>query len=131
MCVAGTRWVQKEILEKNPKSDLVVYAVWFKMMASDARETWPDSLLDDSRVIELWDEPQALGRWLASLPQLQDKGLVGGGVMWDTFLLFGRESRWEGVPTHLLSSGHTIIGARKRLEADLPSALAAPGALAP
>ena len=126
MCVAGTRWVQKEVLEKNPKSDLVVYAVWFRMMASDARETWPDSLLDDPRVIELWDEPQALGLWLASQPQFQDKGLVDGGVMWDTFLLFGRESRWDAVPTHLLSGGHTIIGARKRLEADLPSALAPP-----
>jgi hypothetical protein len=61
---------------------------------------------------------------LASQPQFADKGLVDGGVMWDTFLLFGRESRWEGGPSHLVSSGHTIVHERKRLEADLPSALA-------
>jgi hypothetical protein len=131
VCVAGTRWVQGEILEKNSNPDLIVYAVWFKMLASDGRDTWPGSLLDDPRVVELWDEPRVLGRWLASQPQFESKGLVGGGVMWDTFLLFGRKSRWEGVPTHLVSWGHTIVGARKRLEADLPVALAPVGSGTP
>ena len=115
--------MHEEILKKNATPDLRVYAVWFKMMPSDDRGARPDAFLEDSRVIELWDEPRALGRWLASEPQFGDKGLVDEGVMWDTFLLFGRESRWEGVPTHLVSSGHTIVSERKRLEADLPAAL--------
>jgi hypothetical protein len=115
--------VRDEILKKNANPDLVVYAVWFKMMPSDDRGAWPDSFVDDPRVIELWDESRVLGSWLASEPQFESKGLVDGGVMWDTFLLFARESRWERVPTHLVSWGHTIVRERKRLEADLPSAL--------
>lgn len=82
-------------------------------------------------MVELWDEPRVLGHWFPSQPQFEGKGLVGGGVMWDTFLLFGRESRWEGVPTHLVSWGHTIVNARKRLEADLPSVLAPAGGSPP
>ena len=124
MCVAGARWVRNEILKRNSSSDLVVYAVWFKMMPGDERGSRPASFLDDPRVVEFWDEPQALGRWLAVEPQFKDKGLVDGGVMWDTFLLFGRESRWEGRPSHLVSSGYSIVDERKRLETDLPSALA-------
>lgn len=118
--------MQNEILEKDANPDLVVYAVWFNMLASDSREAWPDELLDDPRVVELWDEPRVLGRWLAAQPGFEDKGLVGGGVMWDTFLLFGREARWQTTPTHLVSWGYTIVGARDRLKTDLASALAGP-----
>jgi hypothetical protein len=127
VCVAGTRWVRQEILKKTASPDLVVYAIWFKMMPGDDRDARPDSFIDDPRVVEMWDEQRLLGRWLASQPQFKDKGLVDAGVMWDTFLLFGRESRWEDVPTHLVSSGYTIVRERKRLEADLPSALAPVG----
>ena len=123
MCVAGARWVREDILKKNTGADLVVYAVWFKMMPGDSRSFRPDSFVDEPRVTEWWDDSQALGRWLASRREFEDKGLVDEGVMWDTFLLFGRESRWEADPSHLMSSGHTIVRERKRLEADLPAAL--------
>ena len=116
--------MREEILSKNSNSDLVVYAVWFRMMPSDDRSSRPAAFTDEPRVVEFWDEPQMLGRWLALHPQFKDKGLVDGGVMWDTFLLFGRESRWETEPSHLMSAGYTIVDERKRLEADLPKALA-------
>ncbi len=95
--------MQNEILEKHKSPDLVVYAVWFGMIPGDQRAAWPDALLDDPRVVEFWDEDRVLGRWLAAQSSFQDKGLVGGGVMWDTFLLFGRESRWATAPSHLAS----------------------------
>ena len=115
--------MRNEILEKHESPELVVYAVWFRMVPGDERGEWDERLLDDPRVVQLWDEHRVVGHWFAGQPGLRDKGLVGGGVMWDTFLLFGRESRWEEAPTHLSSWGHTIVGARERLKADLPSAL--------
>jgi hypothetical protein len=67
----------------------------------------------------LWDERQALGRWLAAHPDLRSKGLIGRDVMWDTYLLFGREAVWGESPSHLVSAGHTVVGSGPRLQADI------------
>ena len=58
--------MQKKILEKNPKLDVAVYAVWFNMIPTDARSEWPTDRLADSRVTHFWDAQKVAGRWYAS-----------------------------------------------------------------
>jgi hypothetical protein len=79
--------VQNELLAKYPKADVRVYAVWFNMMAGDARETWPVELLTDRRVVHRWDDPKAVGP----------------------------DARWEEFPTGLVRWGRTIVAARQTL----------------
>lgn len=122
--MAGTRWVQTELLQKNPQAKLVVHAVWFNVMPSDSRENWPDDLLTDQRVVHHWDEKRVVGRFFAADPEFRGRGLIGlGGVMWDTYLLFGREARWVERPAPLLGAGYTIIQGSRHLATDLESAL--------
>ncbi|MBA2276621.1 MAG: hypothetical protein H0W06_02545 [Chloroflexia bacterium] len=62
------------------------------------------------------------GEWFADPANL---GLrYPGRVMWDAFLLFGREARWEDAPSHLLASGWTVIGNTEKLETALAAHLA-------
>jgi hypothetical protein len=44
-CKKGASWVQKEILEEHPDTDLRVYVVWFNMLSGDSRSRWDDYLL--------------------------------------------------------------------------------------
>ena len=124
MCVAGTRWVQKELLERYPRADLSIYAVWFSMMPADSRAKWPANLLTDTRVIHRWDEPKAVGHWFgARTPALQnqltaDSAWSGGEVLWDSYLLYGSDARWDDAPTHLIHWGRTIVAARESLRDD-------------
>jgi hypothetical protein len=122
--VAGTRWVQTELLQKNPQAKLVVHAVWFNVMPGDTRESWPADLLTDSRVIHHWDERRVVGRFFGADSELRGRGLIGfGGVMWDTYLLFGRNAEWTERPAPLVGAGYTIIQGSQHLAADLKSAL--------
>jgi hypothetical protein len=125
VCVAGTRWVQTELLQKYPAANLRVYAVWFNMLASDSRAQWPATLLTDSRVIHRWDEPKAVGTWYAARtaslrPELTPDSKWGDGpVLWDTFLLYGADSRWDDAPNGLIHWGRTIVAGRQTLKADV------------
>ena len=116
MCVTGARWAQKQILEKHPGLDLAVYAVWYNMVASDARKRWPEGLLDDPRVTHLWDEERVVGRWFATKPALGDCGL-GGQIAGDAYYLFPKDARWGDAPAPLITSGCPIVRERERLEA--------------
>jgi hypothetical protein len=115
--------VQEEVLEKYPDADLRVYAIWFNMMPSDARDQWPPDLLTDPRVVHRWDEPKAAGTWYAERAPAMEGRLTpaskwSGDVLWDTLLLYSRDARWEGEPTGLLSWGRTIVAARDDLKAE-------------
>ena len=124
MCVAGTRWVQSELLQKYPRANLRVYAVWFSMMPADSRAKWPANLLTDSRALHRWDEPKAIGAWFAPrtdgmTPQLSPGSAWGNGpILWDAYLLYGADSRWEEAPTRLIRWGRTIVAGRNTLRAD-------------
>jgi hypothetical protein len=130
VCVAGTRWVQTELLQKYPTANLRVYAVWFKMMPNDSRAKWRPTLLTDSRVIHRWDEPKALGTWYAPRtaairPQLTADSKWGNGdVLWDAFLLYGPDSRWDDEPSSLIHWGRTIVAGRETLKADFETLFA-------
>ncbi len=124
MCVAGTRWVQTELLQKYPKANLRVYAVWFNMLANDSRSKWPPNLLTDARVIHRWDEPKTLGTWYGQrtssirLQLTPDSKWGDGEVLWDSFLLYGANARWDDVPTDLIHWGRTIVAGRETLKID-------------
>ena len=124
MCVAGTRWVQKELLDKYPHANLKVYAVWFSMMPNDSRGKWSANLLTDSRVIHRWDEPKVVGTWFAPRteairPQLAPDSAWGKGeVLWDSYLLYGADARWDEAPSGLIHWGRTIVAGRETLKTD-------------
>lgn len=102
--------MQQNILERHPKAELKVYAVWLEMLASDSREGWDDSLLADRRVEHFWDEKRAVGR-----------ALVGpldypGPIVWDAYAVYAPDARWGDKPA---GAGWTVIGTTDRLERDL------------
>jgi hypothetical protein len=106
--------VQDNVLEKNLSPNLRVYAIWFPMIATDARSRWNwfAGVIDDPRVVHLWDENKVIGKWLAEQPDL--KGF-DGGVVWDTYLLYGPQARWDLTPSPLISWGYTINNTRGEL----------------
>lgn len=108
--------MQREILEKNPNAKLKVYAVWFNMLASDARSRWPQGLFSDPRVAEYWDDKKVLGTWYAGHPDYQD---YPGQVLWDAYLLYGPGARWEDKPSDRVGWGFTIVRTREQMRKDL------------
>ena len=102
------------MLEKNPDADLVVYAVWFDVLAGDDKSAWIPGLFDDPRVVELWDGDRSLGEWFPK--QEEYERLIFGPLAWDIYFLYGPEAQWTAVPSPVASSGSTIIGKRSRLE---------------
>jgi len=107
--------VQEEILAKHPSAVFRVYAVWFNMVEGDKRASWPSGLFSDSRVAEFWDEEKVLGRWFGHHPDYLNEE----GVLWDTYLLYGPESRWSDRPSDNVSWGYTIMRTRERMRRDL------------
>jgi len=96
--------VQENILEPNPDADLIVYAVWFNVLATDHRSRWDDSLLTDDRVVHLWDEKREVGQWYAK------QGIYPyGNTAWDIYFLYGPDARWDESPEPTVSYGFTII----------------------
>ena len=111
-----------------------VYAIWFNMYPGDARDRWRSSLLSDPRVVHFWDEAQSAGRlFVGVLPRLAAQRAaqsidVEGDVLWDAYLLFGRDARWEvdEAPPDVVSWGSTILLTRETFRRDLLNALARP-----
>ena len=91
------------------------------VLPTDARSEWDASVLDDARVKHFWDGETALGSWLAD-PQNLDRG-YSGPVVWDAYLLFGRNARWEERPTDLRGAGWTVIGRASDLESEVEAVL--------
>jgi hypothetical protein len=79
------------------------------VLAGDSRTAWDREVLDDMRVTQLWDGRQLVGSWLQA----------HGGALWDTFLVYGPDARWESEPESALASGAPIIGATDELERSL------------
>jgi len=105
--LAGTRRVQKELLEKYPSSNLRVYAIWFSMLPIDARSNWrwTGNVLSDRRVSHFWDENKIVGRWFAKQENPAD---ANPGIEWDAYFLYGPDAQWEAKPEPLISGGGTV-----------------------
>jgi hypothetical protein len=91
------------------------------MYPGDERSKWPSGLLTDPRVAHFWDEQKIVGTWFGKHPDYS--GLSKGQVLWDAFLLYGAESRWDDKPSHLISTGRTIVAKREELRKSLPPLL--------
>ena len=128
--MAGARWAQNDLLAKNPKADVRVFVVWFRMYPGDAESRWPREILTDRRVVQRWDEPKAAGRWFFDHLSTLHPSRGGDGVfpqrvdaLWDSYVLFDRDGVWNDTPSGLLSWGYTVLRTRDTLAADFQFAV--------
>jgi len=127
--------VQKEILDAHRDSDLRVYAVWFNMVEGDARDRWSPELLTDRRVVHFWDEGKTVGAFFAPRTQSEEmeqalapnSSGLGQAVLWDSYLVFGPESKWDNGPSGIRRWGRTILRTRNDLGEAVKGLLTAPG----
>lgn len=127
MCVAGARWVQREVLEKHPAADLKVYAISFFVLPSDVLARWavsPEDWMPDRRVAHFWDGERRVGRWYS-------RHVTGGGegdadaFEWDAYFLYAPDVSWEDDPPAAIRWGSTIMEKRQELRASLEEMLRA------
>jgi hypothetical protein len=117
--------VQKQIFDKYSRANLRGYAIWFNMYPGDMRAKWPSGLLTDSRVAHWWDEPKQAGTWLGERadglrPKLSEGSAWSGEILWDAYLLYGAQARWDAeLPTDLIRFGRTIVAGREALKAEM------------
>ncbi len=126
--------MQNELLARYPNADLRVYAVWFNMFPGDSRSNWPPDLLVDARVVHRWDEPKAVGTFFGqSKPRMKaqltaDSKGTGGEILWDSYLLYDVNARWDVFPTGLTHWGRPIVYARDSLRKEFGRLFGAPAA---
>ena len=91
-----------------------MFAIWLPMLPGDSRDAWDAHVLDDPRVISLWDGSRLAGRWFA------DRSLGGlgtaGDAVWDAYYAFAAKARWRREPLGLLAAGSDIIDNTSGLE---------------
>jgi hypothetical protein len=112
-CVGGAQYIEQEILEKFPKLDLQVYAVWYEMLPGDSKAAFPAAkkTMPDARVAHYWDKKKTAGRWFkTNVPSTFNKP-----VQWDVYYLYDSNAKWEKTPGPLVSTGRTLIETRKEL----------------
>jgi hypothetical protein len=98
-CFVNAQSLQNDILDKMPGADIVVYAVWLKILDSDDRAAInaAATVLHDARVQHYWDPKRTLNA------QLLDSIYLDVQVrMYNIFLLYGRQATWD---THLPRAG--------------------------
>lgn len=116
--------MQTELLERYPRANVRVYAVWFNMYEGDSRARWRRELMPDSRVEHFWDEGRVLGRrYFGDLARLASRQAprtkaTEGQVLWDAYLLYPAGATWEGSRTDVISWGRTILLTRDTLQRD-------------
>lgn len=107
-----------------------MFVVWFRMYPGDAESRWPREILTDARIVQMWDEPKAAGRWF--MTHLSDLKPSRGGdgkfpqqvdALWDSYLLFDRQAVWNSTPSGVMSWGYTVMRTRTKLADDLQYAL--------
>ena len=89
------------------------------MLAGDSRGTWDRHVLDDPRVVSLWDGSRLAGKWFAD----HSLGRLGGpgSIVWDAYFAFGANARWRSELSGLLAAGSDIIDNTSRLQQRSPS----------
>jgi hypothetical protein len=92
--------------------------VWVKRWALDARAEIDGAGMVDPRVTHLWDAGNVIGEGF-----LDRFGVDFGGLDYDFFLLFDRNTTWDQDPPRPLSSGATVIGDSDRLADSAASVL--------
>jgi hypothetical protein len=103
-------------MDETDDPSLDVIAVWMPAFPGDAREKWSPNLLTDSRADHYWDEGFVVGRFFK---EQADFSRFPGPHVWDAYVLFGPEAKWETVPTPMVGWGNTILGERNSLTEQL------------
>jgi hypothetical protein len=109
----GARWVQEEILDKNPSLQMDVYAIWFSMLPGDTPAAFPGAqrMMPDRRVVHLWDTHRLAGKWFKESVTPD----YAGRIIWDVYYLYGSEAEWGNIPQPLILWGRTIMDKRQEL----------------
>jgi len=109
--------VEQELLDKNPKLKIRVYAVWFSVLRSDSPAAFPAAkqVLHDRRVKNFWDGDKEVGTWFKGNIPLDYKG----PVQWDAFYLFDAGAEWNNLPEPLLAGGRPVIVQQEELSKGL------------
>jgi hypothetical protein len=111
VCLLGASWARQHILEAHPDAKVTVYAIWMPMLSGDSRSEWDSNVLNDQRVVSLWDGKRLAGTWFADR---QIAGLGGRGYpVWDAYFAFGKSDRSLEKP---LAAGSDIIDNTRGLE---------------
>jgi len=92
--VAGTQWVQDEVLAKYPNADVRVYMIWLPVYGGDSPAAWDQTLLDDPRVIHYWDGERLVGSWFYEHGSLDGEGTVYNAY-WDRYIIYSPSAVWE------------------------------------
>jgi hypothetical protein len=98
-------------LEAHPDAKVTVFAVWIPMMPGDARSEWDAHVLNDPRVVSLWDGQRIVGNWFA------EHGTAGigspGYPVWDAYFAYPKDERSLDDP---IAAGSEIISHTDALE---------------
>ena len=122
--MSGARWVQTELLERYPRANVRVHAIWFRMYPGDSKASWPRDIMADPRVQHFWDEERVVGStYFEDLARLAGRRApktteTEGEILWDAYLLYPAGARWEGGRTNVMSWGRTILMTRETLQRD-------------
>lgn len=126
-CLAAARWLDHSVLAPNPDLDLRVYALWFPMLSpqrlpSELSGRRDESVLNDPRVIHLWDRRRAANEWVAANVSLQGPersslrrtygDLDWGTVIWDTFVFYGPQATWAEAADSAEAAAYPILANR-------------------
>jgi hypothetical protein len=106
--------VRSDILAKKRDAKVEIYAIWFRNLPADFRFTWSSSVLDDPRVVSLWDSEKLAGKWYAT--NLTKRA---SGPEWDTWIVY---PPGKGFGDGSLAWGHPIITSREQLRSALEKA---------
>ncbi|MBI2477544.1 MAG: hypothetical protein HYV60_02510 [Planctomycetia bacterium] len=96
MCQDGARLVHEKTIKRITTGPLKVFVIWTPRYPGDNRQqaVAATSIVPDSRATHFWDPngclPKHYGRVLG-LPE-DDQ------FAWDTYMVFGREARWNQTP---------------------------------
>ena len=107
--------MQNEILAKNPKANIRVYAVWLPALSEDSAQAWDPKVLNDPRVTNYWDPRLLMSTWLGT-HVTHSKALV-----WDHYFLYGPRASWATTPGPLVGSGGDVIDVSAQLERQVHS----------
>jgi hypothetical protein len=112
--------VREHILDQERSKDLRIYAVWLNQRPTDARDEIDESILDDARVTQFWDEEGITGRYFAE----EDLGGLGySGFVYDVYYVFGGDAAWADEPAPLAASGAPVLYDGEKLLAALHAQL--------
>jgi|GEM_PF-696188 len=133
-CLAGAEWINKSLLSPNPDADLKVYAIWFPSVPDNelpqgSNRRWDSSLLNDSRVVNIWDEDHVATRWFAANQPYEGTerasfsrgfgNLKWGDSVWDIYFLYSPDAQWSDTLDGLVDAHYPILLYRETLRSDL------------